>query len=235
MDNSYRQFRADALIQTAEGVAGRVRKAFPDRHLSAVAAAVVEVTREATARAETIRQPNWWLRLGLMALALLTAAGLIAALVNTAEPLHRLVNILPAFAGASVALVSGVVFLWNLENLIKRRRAVRAIHELRAMAHIIDLHQLRKAPEHVVAGDLAAPAVGGAMTVDTMTRYLTHCTELLALLSKIGQLYVQDFPDGVTLAAVDQFENLATGLSQKIWQKLMILERFRTLATPASA
>ena len=51
------------------------------------------------------------------------------------------------------------------------------------------------------------------------------CTELLAVVSKIGQLYVQDFRDADAQTAVDQFEGLATGLSSKIWQKLMILDR----------
>lgn len=60
-----------------------------------------------------------------------------------------------------------------------------------------------------------------------MGRYLHFCTELLALVSKVGQLYVQDFPDATALAAVDQFENLATGLSQKTWQKIMILDQVR--------
>ena len=39
--------------------------------------------------------------------------------------------------------------------------------------------------------------------------------------------------DAPALAAVDQFENLATGLSSKIWQKLMILDRMRATCDPA--
>ena len=38
-----------------------------------------------------------------------------------------------------------------------------------------------------------------------------YCTELLAVVSKIGQLYVQDFPDATAETAVDHFEGLATG------------------------
>jgi hypothetical protein len=107
----------------------------------------------------------------------------------------------------------------TLETRWKRWRAVKAVHELRALAHIIDMHQLGKDPETATRGG------DGVGTIDGMRQYLHQCTLLLAILSKIGQLYVQDFPDGTTLAAVDQFENLATGLSQKIWQKLMILEQ----------
>ena len=63
------------------------------------------------------------------------------------------------------------------------------------------------------------------MSAEDMCRYLHYCGELLALVSKVGHLYVQDFADPATLAAVDQFENLTTGLSGKIWQKIMLLER----------
>lgn len=66
------------------------------------------------------------------------------------------------------------------------------------------------------------------MDADAMGRYLHFCTELLAVVSKIGQSYVQDFPDATAQTAVDHFESLATGLSNKIWQKLMILDRIRS-------
>ena len=66
---------------------------------------------------------------------------------------------------------------------------------------------------------------GRPMTADSMCHYLNYCTELLALVSKIGQLYVQDFSDATVLSAADQFENLATNLSRKTWQKIMILDR----------
>jgi hypothetical protein len=66
------------------------------------------------------------------------------------------------------------------------------------------------------------------MDADAMGRYLHYCTELLAVLGKVGHLYVQDFPDTGALTAVDHFEGLTVGLSGKIWQKLMILDRIRS-------
>jgi hypothetical protein len=97
------------------------------------------------------------------------------------------------------------------------------------------MHQLTKDPDRL--GDLASPlnVAGKPMDADAMGRYLHFCTELLAVASKVGQLYVQDFSDSPSLAAVDQFENLATGLSSKIWQKLMILNRVRTTIEPGAA
>ena len=55
-------------------------------------------------------------------------------------------------------------------------------------------------------------------------RYFDYCSELLSLIAKIGAVYVQDFTDAVALGAVDEVENLTTGLSRKIWQKIMVLE-----------
>ena len=50
---------------------------------------------------------------------------------------------------------------------------------------------------------------------------------MLAVLSKVAALYVQNFEDETVLRAVDEVENLASGLSQKIWQKITILARVR--------
>jgi hypothetical protein len=55
---------------------------------------------------------------------------------------------------------------------------------------------------------------------------------MLALVSKIAALYVQSFPDSQALAAVDEIESLTTGLSQKIWQKMVILDRYSASAQP---
>jgi len=46
---------------------------------------------------------------------------------------------------------------------------------------------------------------------------------MLSLIGKLGALYVQKFNDPVALAAVNDVEQLTTGLSRKIWQKIMIL------------
>jgi len=58
-----------------------------------------------------------------------------------------------------------------------------------------------------------------------LSRYLDYCSELLSLTSKVAALYVQDSQDPVVLDAVNDVETLTTGLSGKIWQKIMILDR----------
>ena len=113
--------------------------------------------------------------------------------------------------------------------------SLKALHELRSMAHIIDMHQLTKDPERITG-----PRAEGETTAKRplspadLIRYLDYCSDLLALLSKIAALYVQNFEDPVTLSAVNEVENLTNGLSRKIWQKIMIFDRILA-ANPASA
>jgi hypothetical protein len=64
------------------------------------------------------------------------------------------------------------------------------------------------------------------MTALDLNRYLDYCSEMLSIVAKIGALYVQTFPDAQALTAVDDIESLTNGLSRKIWQKIMILDRY---------
>jgi hypothetical protein len=62
------------------------------------------------------------------------------------------------------------------------------------------------------------------MTREQLGRYLDYCSEMLSLASKVAALFVQELNDPQVLAAVDEVSGLTNGLSQKIWQKLTILE-----------
>lgn len=228
-----RVLRKDKLLETGDRLHRLIEERFPGSGLSGVAGELVQLTREAVARAEKIRRPNLWLRGGLVLLGLLAIAGVVEHFResrNFRTGASELVQFLDATKGGSVYLAAVAVFLITLEVRFKRHKALRAVHELRAMAHLIDMHQLNKDPERVGSGGVPLMESGRAMTADEIGHYLQFCTELLALVSKIGQLYVQDFPDATAQAAVDQFENLATGLSSKIWQKIMILDRVQAAA-----
>jgi hypothetical protein len=225
-----RQLREDKLLETVEKIRERISSRFPASGLSSVAAEVVQVTREAMERAEAIRRPDLWLRVGLGIVVVLALGGVVAYAGTHSDQTstwQTLLQFLDVVKGSAAVLLAAGVFLFTLETRLKRRRLLRAVHELRAMAHIIDMHQLTKDPDRL--GDPARSIdVGGQpLDAESLGRYLHYCTELLAIISKIGQLYVQDFPDGTAVTAVDHFEELATGLSSKIWQKLTMLDRMR--------
>jgi len=66
------------------------------------------------------------------------------------------------------------------------------------------------------------------MTPGELTRYLDYCSEMLAIISKIAALYVQNFHDPETISVVNEVEDLTNGLSRKVWQKIMILDRMES-------
>ena len=47
---------------------------------------------------------------------------------------------------------------------------------------------------------------------------------MLSLTSKLAAVYAQNLPDPVVIDAVNEIESLTTNLSQKIWQKITILD-----------
>jgi hypothetical protein len=233
-----RFLKAEKILDTVERLREHISERFPDSGLSRVATELVQLTRESVGRAASIRRPNLLLRAGLVLLGLLAVAGLAEHFLtspNLRTAVEQLRHFLDTSTWAAAYLAATAVFLITLEVRFKRRKALRAVHELRAMAHLIDMHQLAKDPERIGSQEGPAMASGRAMTAEEVGSYLNYCTELLSIVSKIGQLYVQDFPDATAQAAVDEFENLATGLSGKIWQKIMILDRVQADARAGRA
>jgi hypothetical protein len=127
---------------------------------------------------------------------------------------------------AIVLAGAAVLFLVTVEGRVRRNRALRFIRELRAVAHIVDMHQLTKDPGILMAeGQRTPSSPRRTMNRYELSRYLDYCSEMLSLNSKLAALYAQNFDDPVVLAAVDEVETLCTSLSGKIWQKMVILNQ----------
>jgi hypothetical protein len=61
-----------------------------------------------------------------------------------------------------------------------------------------------------------------------LTRYLDYCAEMLALIAKLAALFADRMRDPVVIDAVTEIENLTTGLSRKIWQKIALISNLKT-------
>ena len=175
-------------------------------------------------------RPILWVRATAAAVVVLLVAllvGISMRLNVNAEgiALPDLLQTVEAAINELIFLGAAVVFLATVEGRIKRQKALNAMRELRALAHIVDMHQLTKDPDRVVDGTFTrTPSSPQAtMTRPELARYLDYCSEMLALNSKLAALYAQNLHDPVVLAAVDEVETLTTGLCAKIWQKLVIL------------
>lgn len=225
----YRHLNADKTIATIKTLDSRIAERFPVSGLSRVCNELSVVANESKARALRIARPNHGLRLFVGMVVLLGLIGLfysISLLEVSSRPfdIAELVQITEAGMNDVVLIGAAILFLITVEVRVKRARALEALHELRSIAHVIDMHQLTKDPGRFAREKiLTASSPPSEMSAYELTRYLDYCSEMLSLTGKVGALYAQNFKDAVVLSAVNELENLTTGLSRKIWQKIMIL------------
>jgi len=226
--SQYGRLDSAFILATTERLRDRIGERFPDRGLVRVCSALVETARNTQERIARLAAPNWSLRLGV---AVLIAAGVAAQLAaarllhldgvqtdaGLIQTLEAVVNLLILFGGAGW-------FLITLEERMKRRRTLEALHQLRSLAHVIDMHQLTKDPTTLLSPGRRTPtSPERAMNRFELTRYLDYCAEMEALVGKLAALYAEGVRDGVVIDAINDIENLAANLGRKIWQKIMIL------------
>ncbi|MCM3901817.1 MAG: hypothetical protein ND866_08940 [Pyrinomonadaceae bacterium] len=224
----YRSLDPEKIIGTIEQLSSRIDARFPDSGLGRVCKELLTIALESQERSAWIAKPQKSLRVMVGVLIALMVAVLVLVLANSTLPANRfdfVVLLQASEAGINVFIVLGaaILFLVTSEVRIKRSRALKAIHELRALAHVVDMHQLTKDPERFVTRQSATtPSPARQLTPNQIAKYLDYCSEMLSLIGKLAALYVQKFDDPVALAAVNEVEDLTTGLSRKIWQKIMV-------------
>jgi len=220
----------EKIVGTVTSLSSRIEERFPNSGLGRVCRQLLAIAHQAKARAVWIARPIVGLRIGVGLLAVIIVAGLVGTFIELPMPHQKIefaqsIQLLESGINDVVFVAVAIFFLITLETRIKRHRALKALHELRVIAHVIDMHQLTKDPERLFSSGVETPSSPRrrAMTPFEMGRYLDYCSEMLSLTGKVAALYIQDFDDAIALASVNEIENLTTGLSRKIWQKLMIL------------
>jgi hypothetical protein len=224
----YTRLDSAEIIETAERLARRVAGQFPGSGLSKVAAEVVAVARRSDAHARLLSRPMRPIRL-LVAAVLATGFGFALMLAINVRDARlegetvSLVQGLEASMNIVVLVGIGVIALTRMESAWKKRRALAALHPLRSLAHVVDMHQLAKDPEQLHVDEEEAPA--GTLSPAALVRYLDYCTELLAVIGKLAALYAQSLYEPGVVQGVNEIEVLTTNLSRKIWQKIAIVTR----------
>ena len=227
----YHELRLEQILRTLEVLQSRISERFPDSGLSRVAAELRRVGEETGLVVERARRPNWILRgaVGVaFALVLVTGGALFVFIRSLTPDVQGIGSLLQAIESAAqdlIFLALAMYFLLTLETRFKRKTSLRELHRLRSIVHIVDMHQLTKDPEHLLyPGRETASSPTPGLTRFELGRYLDYCTELLSLSSKLAALHVQYVNDPVVLGAVNDIETLASHLSSKIWQKIVILD-----------
>jgi hypothetical protein len=227
----YTELRLDYIAETIARLQRRITERFPDSGLSQVVSDLRRLAGDEEAVLVRLRRPIWILRLGgAIGIAGLIAVVILVCTIAMRVSLHfqTITDLLQSSDSAIndiIVLSIAVFFFFSIETRVKRARALRALHRLRSIVHVVDMHQLSKDPEHLFEPEKAtASSPERNLTRFEMSRYLDYCSELLSLTSKLAALYAQHLNDAVVLDAVNDIETLAASLSNKIWQKIMILD-----------
>ncbi len=230
---AYRSLDSAQIIATLDQLVHRIDERFPGSGLSAVARELHALGKFCATEAEEIGKPHWPIRIVtviLIVTVLVLSVLLLLQPVIDGTPMEfggfgDYLQAIESAVNEVVFLGIAVWFLGSLEGRAKRRRALGALHQLRSIAHVVDMHQLTKDPHQVLApARETASSPKRSMTQQDLSRYLDYCSELLSLGSKVAALFVQESNDPHILAAVDEVSGLTNGLSSKIWQKLTILD-----------
>ena len=217
------------IVATARRLEQRIGYRFPAAGLRGVAGQLLTAAQAATTRAPALRHPLLALRAGAAALGVLLVAGVLTVvsslrLDTRIVTISELVQTLESAVNDVVFVGIAIWFLSTLEGRVKRRHALAALHELRSLAHVVDMHQLTKDPEQA---DERLPDTASSpkrvLSRPELSRYLDYCSEILAVTGKVAALYAQHLQDPVVLDAVNDVESLTTGISRKIWQKISII------------
>ena len=232
MQETYAKFRkldADKIVETVEALHARIEERFPDSGLGKVVAELLDVAEETVSRTEWIQKAHLPLRCVAGLLSLFIVAVVVAVILNIHKfQLDDFVNTmqgLDSAIGSVVFIGAAILFFVGWETRIKRRRALKAIHELRALAHIIDMHQLTKDPESYFGSGVHTTFIQKRrMTPFELNRYLDYCSDALAVISKIAALYVQGFEDPVVLECSGRRGGFDGRLLPQDMQKSQILD-----------
>jgi len=226
----YRALDPDKIVLTLATLERRIAERFPGSGLAGVAEELVAVARETHARVAKLSRPNYALRLLGLAivvagLAVLTWVSLGLKAVSAEAEIFNMVQGIDAGVNLLIVVGAAVFFLVTLEGRLRRAQLLEHLHELRAIIHVVDMHQLTKDPSALLgAGPRTAHSPERTMTPFLLTRYLDYCSELLSLAAKVAALHAQASTDTEVIDAVNDLERLTTNLSSKIWQKITLIE-----------
>ena len=155
---AYRSLDSAHIIRTLERLTHRIDERFPGAGLTAVSKELLALGRFCATEAEEVAKPHWPIRTAALILILLVI-GLSGFLLlqpwidGTPMAFDSVGDYLQAIEAAInefIFIAIAIYFLTSLEGRHKRRRALAAIHQLRSISHVVDMHQLTKDPHHLM-------------------------------------------------------------------------------------
>jgi len=230
--------RPAPIRQTIARLRSRIEERFPGASLVKVACGLESLGGQTEQAVDRLGRPLWILRVssvlavaGIVGIVMWAVSHSISTAAGWRADVGELLQSIDAALNELIFLALTVYFFGSLETRVKRRTALKMLHRLRSIAHVVDMHQLTKDPEHAL--HTIAPTASSperTLTREELVRYLNYSSEMLALISKLAALFTQPLQDPIVLDAVNDIETLTADLSRKIWQKITILDMYRAPA-----
>jgi hypothetical protein len=134
----YHQLEAEKIIETVKALHARIEERFPGSGLGKVVGELQQVAEETVGRTCWIQRPHLLLR----CVAVLLSLGIIIVLAFLVAHVRQFnfddftnsVQALDASISSVVFVGAAIQFFLSWEHRIKRDRALKAIHKLRALA-----------------------------------------------------------------------------------------------------
>ena len=233
------RLEADPVLATLAQLRTRIGARFAERGLYSVSGELVELAGRVAESSVQNRNRLHVVRIVSRAVIVVVAALTVVALgfaVRSAAmegPAHDVEGLSLVESGIYDLVFAAVAiwFLYTVPERLRRSETLALLHELGALAPIIDMHPHKKDPARRRA---ASPPPPGApqmdLTYEELEHYLDYCSELLSLVGKTAALCAEESRDAVVLDTVSTIETLTIGMSRKVWQKITVLNEVRRSA-----
>jgi hypothetical protein len=234
-----KKLQGKSLAAAASDLYERISAEFPDRWLTKEAEELARDAKSFVEEAESLSKKGAI----FYTIRLLAIAGIAAWVGTTSLMLVRIwalmkqkpesIDIFQSMQGIdsgihiAVSAALAIFFVATLESRRKRQIAFNGLNSLLNFAHVIDSHQIDKDPTAFASG---MPRRGALLKVPLepaeLLRYLDYCSEMLSLIRRLAALYGQESGDSAITKQVDDIADLTASLSNKIWQKITILNSY---------
>lgn len=227
------------VANTIERLALRIEERFPGRGLGQQARelhSIAEGVERGLSRRAQLTALRWVFGGAALLGGLLVIVMIIVVFVRAGGDIGALWRRLDVVSLFVAMGQGGVLAAFAGVTRLARRRALDQLSELRAFAHIVDMHQLTKDPTAVLTMQgLTATSPQRSMTAFELSRYLDYCSELLSLIGKLATIYAERTSDHVVIQDANELQALTVGMNQNIFQKITFIQLSRLETAIAKA
>lgn len=227
------------VVETIQRLKLRIHDRFPDSGLHKTCSTLYKISLDTKHTMQWLAAGHIWIRLVTVGLVSAFAAVIlwiaVSLKMNQRWNFQDFIQTGESATNLLIFMSLAFYFLWTLEQKWKRSRVIKKINQLRELAHIVDMHQLTKDPASILLRqNRTENSPNRSLSQFELSRYLDYSVEMFSLIGKLGYLYVTRLNDPVSTQAANDLESLTTGLSRKVWQKIVLVRNVEELSESSS-